>query len=67
MSGNDECVHFLVVKTADRSNLGKRVFLFTGSQFQGISVYGFREVMVLESEGTGDILTVGRRPPKASS
>lgn len=67
MSGKDECVRFLVVKTPDRSNLGKRVFLLTGSQFQGISVYGFREVMVLESEGTGDIHTVGRRPPKASS
>lgn len=67
MSGSDECVHFLVDKTPDRSNLGKRVFLFIGSQFQEISVYSIREVMVLESEGTGDIHTVERRPPKASS
>lgn len=67
MSGNGECVRFLVDKAPDRSNLGKRVFLFIGSQFQEISVYGVREVMVLESEGAGDIHTVERRPPKAIS
>lgn len=67
MSGNGECVRFLVDKAPDRSNLGKRVFLFIGSQFQEISVYGVREVMVLESEGAGDIHTVERRPPKVSS